>query len=95
MSGARVARSHGPAHAFGGNATSVTSLAQCVRNFRQFTECSTVEAIQAATLHPAQVLGLRNRKGTLEVGADADIVVLDDDLNVRATFVRGNLVYKV
>ena len=54
-----------------------------------------MEAIQAATLHPAQVLGLRNRKGTLEVGADADIVVLDDDLNVRATFVRGNLVYKV
>ena len=73
----------------------MTSLAQCVRNFRQFTECSTVEAIHAATLHPAQVLGLRNRKGTLEVGADADIVVLDDDLNVRATFVRGNLVYKV
>jgi N-acetylglucosamine-6-phosphate deacetylase len=59
------------------------------------TECSTVEALQAATLHPAQLLGIRHRKGTLDVGADADLVVLDDDLNVRATFVRGALVYKV
>ena len=58
-------------------------------------ECSTVEALQAATLHPAQLLGLKQRKGTLDVGADADLVVLDDDLNVRATFVRGGLVYKV
>ena len=41
------------------------------------------------------MLGLHGRKGTLDVGADADLVVLDDDLNVRATFVRGELVYKV
>lgn len=59
------------------------------------TECSIVEALQAATLHPAQLLGITHRKGTLNVGADADLVVLDDDLNVRATFVRGELAYKV
>jgi len=72
------------------------SVGQPLRYMRpRPTECSIVEALQAATLHPAQLLGITHRKGTLNVGADADLVVLDDDLNVRATFVRGELAYKV
>lgn len=36
-------------------AGAVCSLDQCVRNFREFTHCSIVEAVEAASLHPAQV----------------------------------------
>ena len=40
---------------------------ECMRRFRKFTGCSLVEALEAASLHPAQALGIENRKGTLEV----------------------------
>jgi len=43
-------------------------LDECMRRFRKFTGCSLVEALEAASLHPAQALGIENRKGTLEVG---------------------------
>jgi len=74
-------------------AGSVATMDSCVRNFREFSDCSVVEAIKAATENPACCLGLSNRKGTLSFGADADLVLLDDSLNVLATFVNGQLGY--
>lgn len=46
-------------------------------------------AINAATINPAKVLGVDDRKGTLQVGKDADIVVLDRDYSVVQTYARG------
>jgi N-acetylglucosamine-6-phosphate deacetylase len=46
------------------------------------------EAVAAATLAPAEALGLP-RKGRLRPGADADVLVLDTDLAVRAVLLRG------
>ena len=74
-------------------AGSVVSMDTCVRLMRRFTGCSTVDALIAATLHPAQVLGIDDRKGTLDVGADADFVILDDSLHVVATFCGGDLAW--
>lgn len=75
-------------------AGSVMTMPHCVRNFRDFTGCSLEEALLAASLHPAQVLGIQRQKGTLAFGADADFIVCDDDLNIRATFVNGQLAWK-
>jgi len=49
-------------------------------------------ALQATSLHPARVLGEHN-KGRLAPGADADMVVLDDDLALMATIVGGRVVH--
>ncbi|CAF0966752.1 unnamed protein product [Didymodactylos carnosus] len=49
-----------------------------------------VEAINSATLHPAQVLKIDKQKGTLNYGADADFILLDHDLNVLATYIGGD-----
>lgn len=70
-------------------AGSVITIDECVKNFRTFTGCSIVEAIEAATLHPAELLGIENIKGTLHPGADADLVFLDDDLNIVRCFLAG------
>lgn len=51
------------------------------------------EAVGMATLNPARALRL-GAKGRLEPGADADLVLLDDDLTVLATFVGGERVYR-
>ncbi|KAI9281783.1 hypothetical protein BC943DRAFT_344237 [Umbelopsis sp. AD052] len=70
-------------------AGSTITIDQSVRNFRNFTKCTMVEAIEAATLHPAQVLGISDRKGTLNPGGDADLLFLNDDLEIQRVFVYG------
>ena len=55
--------------------------------------------LKAVTLIPAEILGVANRVGSLEVGKDADIVILDGDpLSVkswvRRVYVNGELVYE-
>ncbi|KAJ2776707.1 N-acetyl-glucosamine-6-phosphate deacetylase [Coemansia javaensis] len=70
-------------------AGSTATLAECVRNFIKFTGASQVEALENATLHPAQMLGIADRKGTLEHGADADVLILDAGLHVQRVFIGG------
>ncbi|KAJ1830257.1 N-acetyl-glucosamine-6-phosphate deacetylase [Coemansia sp. RSA 2711] len=72
-------------------AGSIVTLIECVRNFMEYTQCPLVEALEAASLHPAQMLGIADRKGTLKYGADADIIILTDSLQVESVFVRGEL----
>jgi alpha-D-ribose 1-methylphosphonate 5-triphosphate diphosphatase PhnM len=50
-------------------------------------------ALEAAALHPAQALKIDHRKGTLEYGTDADFVLLNDTLEVQATYIAGVCVY--
>ena len=51
-------------------------------------------ALEAATLHPAQLLGITARKGTLDFDSDADFVFLDENLHVLATFIGGEKVWE-
>ena len=46
-------------------------------------------AINAATINPARCIGVDNHKGSIQVGKDADIVVLDDDYSIIQTYARG------
>ncbi len=55
------------------------TLDRAVRNLVEFTGCTAAEAVRTVTANPAAVLGLTDR-GVIEVGARADIVVLDPDL---------------
>jgi len=48
-----------------------------------------LEAVQMATLHPARRLGIAGRKGVIAAGADADLVLLSDSLQVAGVMVRG------
>lgn len=79
-------------------AGSVASMDQCVRRFRQYVECSIGESLLCATLNPSKVLGRHNDDapiGILEIGAQADLVLLNDDLIVLATWVHGHVAYQV
>ncbi|NCX93655.1 MAG: N-acetylglucosamine-6-phosphate deacetylase, partial [Gammaproteobacteria bacterium] len=42
---------------------------------------------------PAKALGCFSERGSIAVGKRADLVVLDRDFNVRATFLGGQLMY--
>ena len=47
------------------------------------------EALPMLTLNPARMLGLERRKGCLAAGADADLVLIDDQLHVAGVMTRG------
>ncbi|XP_067088356.1 N-acetylglucosamine-6-phosphate deacetylase isoform X2 [Osmerus mordax] len=73
---------------------SIATMDMCVRHFKQASGCSVEEALEAASLHPAQLLGISQHKGTLSYGTDADLVLLDDVMNVKATYVSGEEVWR-
>jgi len=69
-------------------------LNRMLARLMDFTGCSLTEAVNTVTRNAARVLRLHARKGAIEVGRDADLVVLDDDLSVYATVVGGQIVYQ-
>jgi N-acetylglucosamine-6-phosphate deacetylase len=68
-------------------AGSVLTMDQAVRNAVR-AGLRLEDAVRLASSHPAVYLGLQ-RKGRLEVGLDADLVVLNDTLEVQDVFVEG------
>lgn len=52
------------------------------------------DALRAATVNPARVLGLDSTMGRVEVGRAADLVLLDGDWSASATIVGGRLVHQ-
>ena len=69
-------------------AGSTLTLDQAVRNVMQFAHCDLEQVLRPATLNPARVAGLAG-KGILEVGVEADLVVLSPEGDVRNTIIRG------
>jgi N-acetylglucosamine-6-phosphate deacetylase len=68
-------------------AGSVLTMIEAVRNLHA-VGAPLEAALDAATAVPARVLGLRNL-GRIEVGLPADVVVLDDNLEVETVLVQG------
>jgi N-acetylglucosamine-6-phosphate deacetylase len=73
-------------------AGSVLTMDKAVKLAVDVARVPLLTALQAASLHPANVLG-EHRKGRLTPGSDADLVVLDRQLDVVATIVGGHVVY--
>ena len=53
------------------------------------------ECVNCASLNPATAIGLGHKKGSLEVGKDADIVILDNEFNVQKTIIKGEKKYEI
>ncbi len=82
------------AYVHGGTlAGSVATMNYDVGNMVRHVGCEFSEALKMATLTPAKLIGVSDRKGSLEPGKDADLVVIDQDLNVYRTFVKGQEVF--
>ena len=70
-------------------AGSVTSLMGCLRQAISFG-IPAADAVRACTYNPAQSIGIDDRAGTLDVGKEASIVLLDQkDLSIKAIIFKG------
>jgi N-acetylglucosamine-6-phosphate deacetylase len=74
-------------------AGSMITMDQAVRNLATWCEVELHEAVLAASQTPAEVLGL-DRKGYIQKGADADLILLDHAGAVQQTYIGGSLVYQ-
>ncbi len=74
-------------------AGSTLTMDRAVRTMLTFTGAQLEDALTMATETPARVLGLTSQ-GRLQVGADADLVLWDNALEVSMTIVGGDLVYQ-
>lgn len=74
-------------------AGSTLTMDAAVRNLVTFTGCSQSDAIAAASTVPALIVD-RSDLGRLEPGAMADLVFFDDDLEVAATMIGGDIVWR-
>jgi N-acetylglucosamine-6-phosphate deacetylase len=73
-------------------AGSTLTLNTALRNVVNFLGVPLSDALKMTSANPARVIGFGHSKGALEEGKDADIVILDEDLNVRNTIVRGRII---
>ncbi|WP_099353041.1 N-acetylglucosamine-6-phosphate deacetylase [Fredinandcohnia onubensis] len=78
----------------GSLAGSSLTLDKAVQFIIQNSRIPIEEAVQMASFNPAIVCGVSDRKGRIAVGYDADLVILTNDLEVKATMIDGNFVYQ-
>lgn len=76
----------------GGLAGSGLTMDKAVRNAVELLKLSIPQAVRMASTNPAQVLRLTD-KGQIKKGFDADLILLDDHLNVLKTWVKGKCQY--
>lgn len=75
-------------------AGSVATADRLVRTMVQIAGCSITDAVRMITENPAKIMGISDRKGSLKAGMDADVVIFDEDINVRNTIIEGKIVYR-
>ncbi|OFV97684.1 MAG: N-acetylglucosamine-6-phosphate deacetylase [Acidobacteria bacterium RIFCSPLOWO2_12_FULL_54_10] len=70
-------------------AGSVLTQDRAVRNFSAFTGVHLREAVKMASWNPARLMGIENQKGSIQKGADADMVALMPDGRVKGIMIGG------
>jgi N-acetylglucosamine-6-phosphate deacetylase len=73
-------------------ASGVVGLDHCVRTFLRLTGAPLAEVVRMASLTPARIAGRDAELGSVAPGKRADLVVLDDQLQVRQVYVGGEQV---
>jgi N-acetylglucosamine-6-phosphate deacetylase len=74
-------------------AGSVATTDRLVRTMVQMADIPLIEAVRMISKTPATIMGIENSKGSLTEGKDADVVIFDENINIKITMVNGNIVY--
>jgi N-acetylglucosamine-6-phosphate deacetylase len=73
-------------------AGSIATMDRLIRTIVQKAEIPLAEAVRMTSETPARIMGIYDRKGSLAVGKDADIVMMDDSLTIRGVWSMGQQV---
>lgn len=73
-------------------AGSVATMDRCIRTLVNKADIPLEDAVRMASETPAKIMNVYDRKGSLQKDKDADILILDEDLKIRAVWAMGKLV---
>ncbi|MDF1617382.1 N-acetylglucosamine-6-phosphate deacetylase [Petrocella sp. FN5] len=76
-------------------AGSVLKLNEALGNFDKNVTEELEKLLPLATLNQATYLGISDKKGSIDVGKDADLVIMDRAFTIQSTFVKGRKVYEI
>lgn len=76
-------------------AGSVATADRLVRTMVKLADVPLVEAVKMMTAVPAGIVGFSDAKGVIAPGKDADIVIFDEDINIKMTMIKGEIVHKI
>jgi N-acetylglucosamine-6-phosphate deacetylase len=68
---------------------SALTMLQAVKNGVEKVGIPLPEALRMASLYPAKLLGIEGKQGSIQKGANADFVLLDDQLNLKQLIISG------
>ena len=75
-------------------AGSVLKLNNAVKNVYQNTDLPLYTVVAAASLNPANAIGMGDTKGSIKAGKDADLIITDKDFNIQKTIIKGEIRYE-
>ncbi|WP_245831842.1 N-acetylglucosamine-6-phosphate deacetylase [Oceanobacillus senegalensis] len=75
-------------------AGSILKMDDGARQMLQLDGVEIKNIIEMTAMNPAKQIGVYDRKGSISVGKDADILLVDDELNIKYTFCRGIIAYE-
>lgn len=73
-------------------AGSVATMDRLIRTMVKIAGLPLEDVSRMASETPARIMGILDHKGTLEKGKDADFLIMDDDINLKAVYSMGKLV---
>lgn len=74
-------------------AGSVATADRLVRNMIKMADVPLLDAVKMMSSTPARIMNVHERKGSLTVGKEADIVIFDEDIKIQKTIIMGKVVY--
>lgn len=75
-------------------AGSVHTQDNALRNMIEHTDFDILSIIRMMSINPAKLLNIEKIKGSIEIGKDSDIVLIDNDYRINKTYVKGKKVYE-
>ena len=73
-------------------AGSIATMDRLIKTMTRVVNVPLQDTIRMASETPARIMGIYDRKGSLQRGKDADILMLDSDINLRGVFSMGEFV---
>lgn len=78
----------------GALAGSVLTIDRAIKNFIHNHGIAMPDVVGMVSWNPARALGIEGRKGSIESGKDADMVLFNEDIEICTTIVNGRFVYR-
>lgn len=89
-----IVKSGKPRLESGNIAGSTLDLKTAVYNMTKYLQVPINDAVKMASLNPAKAIGMGDELGSIEIGKKADLLLFDEDIDMKMVCLGGNILWK-